>query len=498
MSEPLRAVPNVAPGDKPNVNTPSLDWEAMEAKRELPRALVGGTDAMRKGKSKWTPKLKDETDAQLAARLKHHFLVDFYDSAATDLVDRMFSQGVNLSEDTPPEILELWENIDGQGRSGEKFFYDVALEAGRFGMSNAQADHTKVELDNDGNPTPLSVAQETALGRRPFMVHRKSSAVISVEQTEDGSLPKIEETRIRETATEKDGEFGQVRVPRVRVLRRGVGGAPATFEVHEADDKGEWQIVVQQTPVRPPSSGSVSKFVDVFMVPFYMGFERFQFAFPQFGNAAPLCHQHWLKKGDVDWIEHLANTPSLVLNSENTDFKLQDIGSRKVVIIPSESTLSWLVIDPKGLEATKKSIEHLEEHLSMTLKLPRVQKATGRDLVGVRQMDETRPMTRAQMWAMGIAESITECLQQLAYWKGLEFGGTAEFPKDALQRLVDPQGFQDVIKMGVAGMLSKKAVQEQGIVYGRLVDHDVDADLAILEAQSTAVFPAAGEGADDL
>ena len=105
------------PGTEPDVNTPSLDYAAMEKKRKLPRALVGGTRAMRAGKEMWTPKLKGERDTtsgashgsgnQYEQRLEHFFLVDFYDSSVTDLVDRMFSQGVILSDDTPQEILDM-------------------------------------------------------------------------------------------------------------------------------------------------------------------------------------------------------------------------------------------------------------------------------------------------------------------------------------------------------------------------------------------------------
>ena len=492
-------VANIAarlPGQTPNVNTPSLDYETMEKARKLPRALVGGTDTMREGKALWTPKLKEESDAELADRLKHHFLVDFYDQSVSDLVDRMYSQGITF-EGVPPQVDELLANIDGQGRSVEKFFYDVTLDAGRYAYSTVHADHTPIKRDDKGNEIQMTEAEEAEAGRRPFLVHRKSADVISVDQTGGDGLPEVDQARIREMKIEKDGDYGQKASKFVRVLKRGEGGAPSTFELHKHDEERDiWepQGVVTNTP--PNSAGAVaSKFSQVFLTPFYMGFERFHFARPQYRNGADLCLQHWQQKGDVDFIEHLANTPNLVLKADGK-VKIKSIGSRKLVTIPSEGDLFWLVIDPKGVGATKESIAHLEEHILDAFKQPRRQKANAAELVGVRLMDEGKTMTRAQMWAVGIAQSITQCLDHLAWWLGLESGGTAEFPKDALQMLTDPQGFADVLKMHAQGALSDFGTQEEAVRYGRLdEDFDIAADLERKATQSPGLptFEGGGE-----
>ncbi len=485
MSEPLPFNSGKVPGERADANTPSLDYKQMEQWRKLPCALVGGTPAMRDGKATWTPKLKDETDAELKQRLAHHYLVDFYDAAVTDLVDRMFSQGIVLSDDTPQEILDLWSNIDGQGRSGEKFFYDVVLDAGRYGLSEVQADHTPLPQDEDGNVRELTEAEEAALQRRPFLIHRKAKAVIAVDPTSGDGAPLIEDARMREVETERDG-FEQVQHEQVRELIRGVDGEPSTFKIYRKDNRDEWKEFATGTNTPPNNAPPEVReaFREVFLTPFYMGFERFHFAKPQWLKAAMLCLEHWQIKGDIRWIEHLANTPTVVHKGEEP-LKINIIGSRKVAEIGLDESLEWLVINPNGIAESKKSLEKLEEHLRMELRQPAVHRATGKDLVGVRQLDESRPMTRAQMWAMGMAQSITQSLQQLAYWRGLPSGGTAEFPKDALQQLVDPAGFEDVLKMAQARLLSKKAVQEEAIRYNKLdEEHDPVADLLLLEAEA--------------
>jgi len=273
---------------------------------------------------------------------------------------------------------------------------------------------------------------------------------------------------------------------------------PSSWRVYEQDDNKEWQVV--ESGVHAPPLGAppdvARKFREVFLTPFYMSFERFHFARPSFGRGADLCLQHWQKKGDVDFIEHLANTPSLVLKAD-TDLEIKSLGSRKVVRIPVDGELEWLVIDPKGVGATKESIAHLEEHIREVFNQPRKLKgAAGRELVGVRLMDETESMTRAQMWAVGIAQSITQCLDHLAWWLGLPSGGVVTFPEDALEKLSDPQGFDDVIAMGKSRLLSKAAVQREAVRYGKLdEDHDIEVDLEALAAEAPAL-PDFG-GADD-
>ena len=117
-----------------NVNTPSPAYDSMERDRELSRLLVyDGQRGLRDKGEKYLPKFEaergdaDSATSEYGRRLSQSYLVNFYADAVQSLVGRVFQRPLVLSDDTPDQIRELWENIDNAGTHGDVFSHSSRI-----------------------------------------------------------------------------------------------------------------------------------------------------------------------------------------------------------------------------------------------------------------------------------------------------------------------------------------------------------------------------------
>ena len=115
------------------VAIPSTDISAAEAKRALPRALMGGTMAMRAAGARYLPREAKESQAANDSRLARTFLFNGYGKTVRDMVGKVLGKPVIFGDDAPTEIADPetgWQlNIDGTGRDINSFARDVFTDA---------------------------------------------------------------------------------------------------------------------------------------------------------------------------------------------------------------------------------------------------------------------------------------------------------------------------------------------------------------------------------
>lgn len=184
-----------------------------------------GTEAVRKKGLIYLPRHFAEQEDSYKARLAVATLYPATARTWQGLVGMVFRREIKLAADVPavirgevgaeekPKTEGHWENIDNAGTHGSLFAqhsFECAVRDG----------HSAIFVDM---PTelPPGATQADEEGRRPHWVHYEKSQILLPIRTvvENGQL-FIQQIRFRERSSEPDGEFGEVVVERIRVLKR--------------------------------------------------------------------------------------------------------------------------------------------------------------------------------------------------------------------------------------------------------------------------------------
>jgi len=135
------------------------------------RALMGGTDAMRKGGELFLPKFKAEDQLDYNARLAASWLFNGLRKTVSDMVGKVFDQPVEIAEG-PTQLMEWATNIDMQGRDLSRFACEVFTDGFIPGISFIMVDAPR----RDASWWTRRVGMARQHARRP---HRRGCVRIS-------------------------------------------------------------------------------------------------------------------------------------------------------------------------------------------------------------------------------------------------------------------------------------------------------------------------------
>lgn len=216
----------------PNKNN-RPDYVCAALSRMLPdmqivRDVTAGTRAVRAASAAYLPKNAAEPDQSYQKRLAVAALYPATARTWQGLVGMVFRREAEPAEDCPEIIRGVegtgdaeaveghWENIDNAGTHGTVFSQELFAEAVRDG-------HAAILVDAPPMPgdTPLSIADEQALGLRPYWIRYSADQVISWRHTVENGKTYLQQVVFAEETMEPDGEYGEKAVKRFRVLRRG-------------------------------------------------------------------------------------------------------------------------------------------------------------------------------------------------------------------------------------------------------------------------------------
>ena len=411
-----------------DVSTPSAaHTEFMEA-IDLPRYLMGGTRAMRKAGHKYLPQEPAEDDKAYAARLAKSTLYNTFKKAVHSMTGKPFGVPITLGEDIPKEFLPWLEDIDRQGRDLDTFARDHFRQDLVDGIGFILVDYPIVNAK-------LNLAEERALGLRPFWVHITGDQVIGHHAVNVEGKMTLTQVRIRECVEIPDGEFGTKSREQIRVLR------PGSVEVHVQNAKKEWVVDPEQ------SGPTTLDFIP--LVPCYTGRTGFMTATPPLEDLAWLCCDHWQSKSDQKHILHVARVPllfgkDLVDGAGNT----LPIGPNCLISTQNkpDSALQYVEHSGKAIEAGRQDLQDTEDMMRRCageLLSSEVQKtATETGIEATEGESSLKAMVRT------FEDALEQALLFTAKWIKLDQGGTLKISRDWKESGVDPQEF-NVMLMAV-------------------------------------------------
>ncbi len=454
-----------------DVNTPSLAYQDMERARKLPRALMGGTAAMRDAGREYLPQEPAESAQNYENRLSRSVLYNVYGQAVTDLTGKVFSKPVHPKDDVPKDIKSWLENVDLAGNDLNAFANKVFGDA-FLGVSYILVDYPRVA-------TGGTLAEERKTGARPYCVHIPCQNLIGWKSARVGGVETLTQVRIRETSVEEDGEWGEKTVTRVRVLDLKPvegGGVRCHFTVWEPtkDAKGseDWKINSKLSGVM--SIGFIP------FVPVYTKRTDFMAGKPPLADLADLNCLHWQKWSDANQIEHVASVPILFFTgftpTESGTPAVSEVSASKMLTdTNSEANLRYVEHSGAAISSNRESLKDLEDRMAKAALDPMVTRP-GNVTATATSVDTAKASCPLQAWAWGLQDSLELALQYTGAWVGKspdECGGVNVNSDFGLS--ITDMTLAELTQAYQAGLLSRQTIWAELQRRGRLSD-DFDAE----------------------
>ncbi len=384
-------------------SVPGAAWLRMAERWELPRALMGGTRAMRQAGQRYLPRHPAESPHHYQTRLQRTVLRNFFRRTVTGLVGKVFARPLVLGADVPPRIAALMEDVDRQGRHLNVFARDVFEDALVAGLSHVLVDYP--------------AAADNAEAARPYAVHVRADQVIGWRLEASAGRPMLAQLRIRETVAEPEGRFGEAFVEQVRVLE------PGRWQVWRQDERGRWRVHAEGATSLPL----------IPLVTVYAGRTAPLEAEPPLEDLAWLNLEHWQIRSDQRNALNVTSFPVLAAAGWSRD------GDGPVEFGPNKFLTT---ADPQGrfyyvesggahLAAGRAELEALEDAMRL-FGLQFELRPDGRSTATGRAIDAAESLAPLQAWALAMADAMEQMLVHFAQWEGLGADGGSVDVNDAL------------------------------------------------------------------
>lgn len=444
----------------------------MEAKRAMPRCLVQGTEAMRAAGKLYLPQFPAELPEDYEARKKTTVLLPAYRDAIDLACGLIFRKEVTEGEGVPADAEEWLDDIDREGRDITQFAEAVLRDAFN-GVSYIVADYPRV-------PVGSTLAQERALGARPYLVHIKCGQVLGWRTQRVNGKNILTQFRYMETTSEPNGPFGEKVVERVRVLEPGM----VSVYIKDADGS-EW--------VLDPEASGIVTLSEVPVVACYAGRTAFMAGEPPLLDLAHKNVQHWQADSDLQSVIHKTCVPLLVTIGADSGDAI--VGPSSVMAVPMGGDAKWLELQGSSIPTAQANIDTIKAEMqAMAGKILDKGVVKTATQAGI---ESTQAMSRIQAWALGVQAALNQAWGLCGQWIGQELG-TLAVNCDVDTTRPDAQ-FLTEIRNAVAGGLLTKETYLKILLDAEVLPEgfEVQTELDRLEAEAPLLpeIPARGKPA---
>ena len=400
------------PDETPNPAQPSSSHAAMVPTWTMVRDLLAGNEAVRAKREAYLPRFPDEEAAEYGVRLETSFLANFFEDTLRHIVSQPFSEEVRLQDGAPAELAAWAADLDLEGNNlhvvARRWFEDAVP----MGFSFALVDYPRI-------PPGLTLAEERALGARPYVRIIPADRMIAVYATVVAGRLVIDHARFREDVIERDG-FKERKIERIRLFERRADGV--WFEVWRKGEDGwsrieEGRIALDVVPV----------------VPLFTAEHAADFVVkPPLKDLAYKQIQHYQTDSALRSVLDNTCFPMLVaigvrapVDEQNKPVKIT-IGPKRSLFVPQPPGESGKA-EVKFCEPQASSIAQLRERLKdlqdemrllgMQPLLPA--KGSFQASATGTAINARKAHSAVQAWALGLKDAIEQVLRLMARWRGL-------------------------------------------------------------------------------
>lgn len=370
----------------------SLDTIAMMSDWSVMAAVTRGTNYIRDLSETYLPQEPREDDDAYTTRVNRSVLSPYTSRLIETAAGAILRKPIHVEGD--PYWLELIEDIDGLGSSINEY-------ARRALVSSLTYGHSAILVDYPSATGALNLAEERALGRRPYFVHIDAPQIWGWRK--EPGTNRLLQVRIHDYDVRPLNEFGEEQIEQMRVIY------PGRYDLYTLG-----QEVVEFTATGDYSLSEIP------LVPIYSNRRGLLISQPPLLDIANLNITHYQRQADLIHALHIAAMPTLVLEGWDDTTGSATMGVNYAIAMQPGNKAYYVQADATSFDAQMAELESLASQMS-TLG---VTKLFGQKFVAesaeAKRIDQAQSNSVLSIISQELESALNQAFEYAAQYVGLE------------------------------------------------------------------------------
>jgi hypothetical protein len=316
----------------------SLDVIAMMPDWSVMAAVTKGTNYIRDLSETYLPQEPREDDDAYATRVDRSVLSPYTSRLIETAAGAILRKPIHIEGD--PYWLELAKNIDGIGSNINEY-------ARRALVSSLTYGHSAILVDYPAAANAMNLAEERAMGRRPYFVHIDAPQIWGWRK--ESGTNRLLQVRIHDYDVRPLNEFGEEQVEEMRVIY------PGRYDLYTLGRSTE--------TVSLDETGGYS-LDEIPLVPIYSNRRDVLISQPPLLDIANLNITHYQRQADLIHALHIAAMPTLVLEGWDDTTGSATMGVNYAIAMQPGNKAYYVQADATSFDAQMQELQSLEGQMS--------------------------------------------------------------------------------------------------------------------------------------
>jgi hypothetical protein len=314
----------------------NLDVIAMMPDWGVMAAVTRGTNYIRDLSETYLPQEPREDQDAYTTRVDRSVLSPYTSRLIETAAGAILRKPIHIEGDQ--YWLDLAENIDGLGSSINEYARRALVSSLTFG-------HSAILIDYPPATGALNLAEERAMGRRPYFVHVDAPQIWGWRK-EDGTN-RLLQVRIHDYDVRPLNEFGEEQIEQMRVIY------PGRYDLY----------TLGQEVVEFSETGGYS-LDEIPLVPIYSNCRGLLISQPPLLDIANLNITHYQRQADLIHALHIAAMPTLVLEGWDDTTGNATMGVNYAIAMQPGNKAYYVQADATSFDAQMAELQSLESQMS--------------------------------------------------------------------------------------------------------------------------------------
>ena len=305
------------------------DWSVMAA-------VTNGTNYLRDMSETYLPQEPREDDEAYETRVDRSVLSPYTSRLIETAAGAILRKPIHIEGD--PYWLQLAQNIDGLGSNINEY-------ARRALVSSLTYGHSAILVDYPAASEARNLAEERAMGRRPYFVHVDAPQIWGWRK--ESGTNRLLQVRIHDYDVRPLNEFGEEQVEEMRVIY------PGRYDLY----------TLGQELVEFTATGGYS-LTEIPLVPIYSNRRGLLVSQPPLLDIANLNITHYQRQADLIHALHIAAMPTLVLEGWDDTTGSATMGVNYAIAMQPGNKAYYVQADATSFDAQMNELQSLEQQMS--------------------------------------------------------------------------------------------------------------------------------------
>ena len=316
----------------------SLDVIAMMPDWSVMAAVTKGTNYIRDLSETYLPQEPREDDDAYQTRVDRSVLSPYTSRLIETAAGAILRKPIHIKGD--PYWLELAKNIDGIGSNINEY-------ARRALVSSLTYGHSAILVDYPAAANAMNLAEERAMGRRPYFVHIDAPQIWGWRK--EPGTNRLLQVRIHDYDVRPLNEFGEEQVEEMRVIY------PGRYDLYTLGRSTE--------TVSLDETGGYS-LDEIPLDPIYSNRRDVLISQPPLLDIANLNITHYQRQADLIHALHIAAMPTLVLEGWDDTTGSATMGVNYAIAMQAGNKAYYVQADATSFDAQMQELQSLEGQMS--------------------------------------------------------------------------------------------------------------------------------------